>query len=61
MQMAHITIIGAGSAAFSLALITDLCATPGLWGSTVTLMDISPGRLDVARTIAERYRHRSGS
>jgi hypothetical protein len=42
MQIAKITVIGSGSAAFSLAFTTDLCATRTLWGSTVILMDISP-------------------
>jgi translation elongation factor EF-Ts len=34
-----ITIIGAGSAVFSLGLVRDLCLTPGLRGSTVCLME----------------------
>ncbi len=61
VQMTSITIIGAGSAAFSLALTRDLCATPGLWGSTVTLMDISPGRLEIAKTMVEQYRKEAGA
>lgn len=31
-----ISIIGAGSAVFSISLIKDLCLTPNLSGSTVT-------------------------
>lgn len=54
--MTNITLIGAGSASFSLELIRDICATQSLWGSTMTLMDIHPGRLRVAETIANRYR-----
>jgi alpha-galactosidase len=59
-RMANITIIGAGSAAFSLALITDICATKSLWGSTLTLMDISRERADTVASLAERYRKESG-
>lgn len=53
--MANITIIGAGSGAFSLSLIRDICLTPNLEGSQVTFMDISPERLDAAYTLCRRY------
>jgi alpha-galactosidase len=33
-----ISIVGAGSAVFSLAMVCDLCLTPGLRGSTVSFM-----------------------
>ena len=39
-----ISIIGAGSGAFSLSLIRDICLTPNLRGSTVSFMDIDPDR-----------------
>ncbi len=50
-----ITIIGAGSAVFSLGLVRDLCLTPGLRGSTVCLMDIDRGRLDAIHALCRRY------
>ncbi|MEM2282673.1 MAG: alpha-glucosidase/alpha-galactosidase [Candidatus Hadarchaeales archaeon] len=50
-----ICIVGAGSAAFSMKLIKDLCLTEGLEGSTVTLMDINAERLEVVHTLARRY------
>ncbi len=39
-----VTIIGAGSAEFSLGLVKDLCLTEGLAGSHVCFMDINYGR-----------------
>ncbi len=50
-----IAIIGAGSGAFSLALIRDLCLTPNLEGSTVSLMDINAERLHAAHAVCQRY------
>jgi len=50
-----ISIIGAGSANFSLSLIRDLCLTPNLRGSTVSFMDINPERLDAAYGLCTRY------
>ncbi|NDF09630.1 MAG: hypothetical protein EB058_13200, partial [Proteobacteria bacterium] len=35
----NITVIGAGSATFSLGLVKDLCLTENLKGSHVTFMD----------------------
>jgi len=55
MPSVKIGIIGAGSAVFSLRLVSDLCKTPGLSGSTVTLMDIDEERLDAILTIAKKY------
>jgi alpha-galactosidase len=52
---ANITIIGAGSAVFSLNMVRDLCLTPHLHGSRVTLMDIDPARLDGIHGLAARY------
>jgi len=48
-------IIGAGSATFSLGLVRDLCSTPDLFGSTISLMDISEERLDNIYRLATRY------
>ena len=50
-----ISIIGAGSAVFSLSLIRDICLTPNLQGSTVSFMDIDRERLDAAHTLCQRY------
>lgn len=56
----NISIIGAGSAVFSLSLIRDLCLTPNLEGSVVTFMDIDRGRLDATHRLCERYAAESG-
>ena len=56
-----ISLIGAGSACFSLALIKDLCLTPNLSGSQVCLMDISAQRLDAAYGLCMRYAQEVGS
>jgi alpha-galactosidase len=53
--VAKITIIGAGSGAFSLSLIRDICLTPNLEGSQVTFMDIAPDRLDATYALCRRY------
>ncbi|MDD2334852.1 MAG: hypothetical protein PHD38_10655, partial [Mesotoga sp.] len=45
MSAVNISIVGAGSAVFSLRLVSDLCKTIGLHGSTITLMDIDERRL----------------
>lgn len=55
MAPVKIGIIGAGSAVFSLRLVSDLCKTPGLSGSTVTLMDIDEERLEAVHTLAKKY------
>lgn len=56
-----ISIIGAGSAVFSLALVKDLCLTEGLSGSQVCFMDIDPERLDMILQLATRYAQELGS
>lgn len=56
-----ISIIGAGSMAFSAALIKDLALTKSISGSKVTLMDISEERLNAAFNIARRYAKEVGS
>jgi alpha-galactosidase len=55
-----ISIIGAGSGAFSLSMIRDICLTPNLAGSTVSLMDIDPGRLEGAYAVCRRYADETG-
>ncbi|MGQ9596274.1 MAG: family 4 glycosyl hydrolase [Thermoproteota archaeon] len=55
-----ISIIGAGSAVFSISLIKDLCLTPSLSGSTVSFMDINQERLDAVYAICTRYAEETG-
>ncbi|MCD6445112.1 alpha-glucosidase/alpha-galactosidase [Candidatus Bathyarchaeota archaeon] len=55
-----LSIIGAGSAVFSLSLIRDLCLTPGLEGSTVCFMDIDKQRLDAVYSLCKRYAQELG-
>lgn len=50
-----ISVIGAGSATFSLGLVKDLCLTESLAGSLVSFMDINPERLEIVHKLAERY------
>jgi alpha-galactosidase len=56
-----ISIIGAGSAVFSLRLIRDLCLAPGLHGSSVSLMDIDQARLDGVHALCRRYADEVGA
>lgn len=55
MANVKISIIGAGSAIFSLRLVGDICRTEGLSGSLVSLMDIDKDRLDAVHALAVRY------
>ena len=55
-----ITIIGAGSGAFSLSMIRDICLTPNLQGATVCFMDINAERLEAAYTLCRRYAEELG-
>jgi alpha-galactosidase len=45
MKTVHIAIIGAGSSQFSGGIIRDICVTPNLSNSILTLMDIDEKRL----------------
>jgi alpha-galactosidase len=56
-----ITLIGAGSAQFSLGMIKDLCLTENLRGSHVTFMDIDEERLDMIYKLGVRYAEQLGS
>jgi alpha-galactosidase len=56
-----VTIIGAGSAEFSLGLVKDLCLTASLGGSHVCFMDIDQGRLDMIHQLASRYAQELGA
>ena len=53
--MVKISFIGAGSAAFSMKVIRDLCLSKDLSGSTVSLMDLDQFRLDAVYSMAMRY------
>jgi alpha-galactosidase len=55
MSAIKISIIGAGSAFFSLRLVGDLCKTKSLSGSSVSLMDIDEERLNSVHILAMRY------
>ncbi len=50
-----ISIIGAGSAVFSMKFIGDLCRIKRLSGSLVSLMDINQERVNAVYTLAKRY------
>ncbi len=52
-----ISIIGAGSGQFSMGIVRDLCATPSLWGCTVSFMDIDAVKLEAIYQVATRYAH----
>jgi len=56
-----ISIIGAGSAGFSLGLVKDVCLTPNLAGSLISFMDIDPDRLEMIQKLATRYAREVGS
>lgn len=57
-----IAIIGAGSATFSMRVITDLCLTESLHGSRVCMMDVDARRLEMIHRLAQRLsmEHNSG-
>ena len=55
-----LTVIGAGSAVFSLGLVKDICLTPSLAGSSVAFMDIDEDRLNMIHRLAERYAEELG-
>ena len=57
----RISVIGAGSATFSLGLVKDLCLTENLSGSHITFMDIDADRLDAVTTMAARFTAEIGS
>jgi alpha-galactosidase len=56
-----ITVIGAGSAQFSLGLVRDLCLTENLAGSHISFMDIHEGRLNMIYALGTRYAREVGS
>lgn len=54
MKQRKIAIIGAGSAQFSGGIIRDLCVTPNLYGTKLSLMDVDEGRLGFITTMARK-------
>ncbi len=56
-----ISVIGAGSAQFSLGLVKDICLTPGLAGSLINFMDIDAERLDMIHKMGVRYANELGA
>src|SRR5579871_1912714 len=56
-----VTIIGAGSAAFSIPSIRDLCIMESAPGSTFTLVDVNKDRLDAAYGLATKYAKELGA
>lgn len=51
--MSKIAIIGAGSVVFTRNLCSDILLTPALQNSTISLMDIDPGRLAQAKDLIQ--------
>ena len=56
-----VSVIGAGSAQFSLGLVKDLCLTEHLSGSIVSFMDINKDRLAMIHKLANRYADELGA
>jgi alpha-galactosidase len=57
----RVSVIGAGSAQFSLGLVKDICLTEGLRGSEICFMDINAERLDMIHKLAQRYANELGN
>ncbi len=57
----RVSVIGAGSAQFSLGLVKDLCLTASLAGSEVCFMDINQERLEMIHKLAARYADELGA
>ncbi len=58
--MPYITILGAGSTVFARQLMTDILQIEGLDEGCFALVDIDPGRLELAHQLAERLVTQSG-
>jgi alpha-galactosidase len=56
-----ISVIGAGSATFSLGLVRDLCLTESLAGSHISFMDIDEARLDMIYNLGSRFARQLGA
>lgn len=53
--MVKISIIGAGSASWSLKFVKDICLAKSLCKSTICLMDVNKERIDLVYSLARRY------
>jgi len=51
--MPKITLIGAGSIVFTRNLCSDILLAPALQDSTISLMDIDPDRLALAKNLIQ--------
>src|ERR671938_111363 len=49
--MTKVALIGAGSAVFTRDLVNDLLTFPSLEDATISVMDIDPGRLQLANDL----------
>ena len=58
--MSKITFIGAGSLGFTRGLVRDILTYPLLQGSTISLMDINPERLEFSRKSVQGLVDRMG-
>ncbi len=58
--MAKIALIGAGSVVFTRNLLSDVLSFPALQDSTISLMDIDTGRLELARDLVQAMIDRRG-
>ena len=56
-----LTVIGAGSAQFSLGLVKDICLTESLSGSLISFMDIDAERLEMIHRLGARYADELGA
>jgi len=50
-----LSIVGAGSAQFSLSLVKDICLTESLGGSQICFTDTDEQRLEMVSSLAKRY------
>ena len=60
MAAAKIVLVGAGSIVFGLRLVGDLCATEGVRGSELVLVDIDTDRLELVSILAKRLIEETG-
>jgi len=61
MKSVKISIIGAGSAVFSLRIISDICKTRELSGSSISLMDVDSERLKAVEVLAKSFSEQMGA
>src|SRR5438067_551609 len=54
LTVPKIAMIGAGSVVFAQRLVTDILSWPELQASTISLMDLDAGRLELIGALANR-------